>query len=80
MSLHNPFHKHRPIANIVVDENWFHSTCSICGKAIYKSKIRKDNWDLTPDSLKGPDDGIDSILGGIVIGLAIVVWAWVISK
>jgi len=68
----------------VESKYWYSSDCEVCGKHIAKAKSEYGegggSWVIPRDpmDLAGMDDSLDILLGGIMIGLALIVWAWVL--
>lgn len=78
------FHnKHIPtIIDSESNKYWLNSTCKMCGDKIMKHKDSNERWITQADNMKelldGFDDSFDTVLGSIVIMIAIIVWALVL--
>jgi hypothetical protein len=77
-------HTHRAeIIDVKSNKYWYNSECILCGDKIM---LRKDNpkgrWITEADMMKelfsGMDDALDDVIGGVMIMIAIIVWALVL--
>jgi hypothetical protein len=77
-------HTHKPtIIDSESNKYWLNSKCEICGENIMIHKgVNKERWITESDNLKemlsGFDDSFDTLLGGILMMIAIILWALVL--